>query len=63
MTAFLNLMAVGERVGYLFGSISNDFNDAQAIHEAVIRPNKWVVTIKTEEQQDMQLLHNIAKAQ
>ena len=37
----------------------NDFNDAQAIHEAVLRPNKRVVKVKTEEQQDMQLLHNI----
>jgi transposase len=37
----------------------NDFNDAQAIFDAVSRPNKRTVTIKTIEQQDMQLLHNI----
>ena len=40
-------------------SNKNDFNDTQAIHEAVIRPNKRVVTVKTVEQQDMQLLHAI----
>lgn len=37
----------------------NDFNDAQAIFDAVSRPNKRTVAIKTIEQQDMQLLHNI----
>lgn len=37
----------------------NDFNDAQAIFDAVSRPNKRVVAIKTEVQQDMQLLHNL----
>ncbi|WP_341325414.1 IS110 family transposase [Methylotuvimicrobium sp. KM2] len=37
----------------------NDFNDAQAIFDAVGRPNKRVVAIKTEVQQDMQLLHNL----
>ncbi|WP_341326888.1 IS110 family transposase [Methylotuvimicrobium sp. KM2] len=37
----------------------NDFNDAQAIFDAVGRPNKRVVSIKTEVQQDMQLLHNL----
>ena len=44
--------------GFVVGN-KNDFNDAQAIHEAVLRPNKRVVKVKTEEQQDMQLLHNI----
>jgi transposase len=44
--------------GFVVGN-KNDFNDAQAIHEAVLRPNKRVVRVKTEEQQDMQLLHNI----
>ncbi|WP_020157050.1 IS110 family RNA-guided transposase [Methylobacter marinus] len=37
----------------------NDFNDAQAIFDAVTRPNKRVVAIKTLEQQDVQLVHNI----
>jgi transposase len=37
----------------------NDFNDAAAIFDAVTRPNKRVVTIKTIEQQDIQLIHNI----
>lgn len=36
----------------------NDFNDAQAIFDAVSRPNKRTVVVKTVEQQDMQLLHN-----
>lgn len=36
-----------------------DFNDAQAIFDAVSRPNKRTVTAKTVEQQDMQLLHNL----
>lgn len=36
-----------------------DFNDAQAIYEAVQRPNKRVVRMKTQEQQDIQMLHNI----
>ena len=44
--------------GFVVGN-KTDFNDAQAIHEAVLRPNKRVVKVKTEEQQDMQLLHNI----
>ncbi len=44
--------------GFVVGN-KNDFNDAQAIHEAVLRPNKRVVRVKTEEQQDMQLLHTI----
>ncbi len=37
----------------------NDFNDAAAIFDAVTRPNKRVVTVKTIEQQDVQLVHNI----
>jgi transposase len=36
-----------------------DFNDAQAIFDAVTRPNKRTVAIKTIEQQDVQLVHNI----
>jgi len=36
--------------GFVVGN-KNDFNDAQAIHEAVLRPNKRVVKVKTEEQQ------------
>jgi transposase len=37
----------------------NDFNDAQAIFDAVSRPNKRTVAVKSIEQQDMQLLHNL----
>lgn len=37
----------------------NDFNDAQAIFDAVSRPNKRTVAVKTIEQQDIQLLHGI----
>jgi transposase len=36
-----------------------DFNDAQAIFDAVTRPNKRTVSVKTIEQQDIQLVHNI----
>ena len=39
----------------------NDFNDAAAIFDAVTRPNKRVVTIKTIEQQDVQLIHVVRK--
>lgn len=37
----------------------NDYNDAEAICEAVSRPNMRFVTIKTMEQQDIQLLHRV----
>ena len=37
----------------------NDFNDAAAIFDAVTRPNRRVAAIKTIEQQDIQLVHNI----
>ena len=37
----------------------NDFNDAQAIFDAVSRPNKRVVAVKTIEQQDIQLVHKV----
>ena len=37
----------------------NDFNDAQAIFDAVTRPNKREVRAKTIDQQDIQLAHNI----
>ena len=39
----------------------NDFNDAAAIFDAVTRPNKRVVAIKTVGQQDIQLIHAIRK--
>ena len=38
-----------------------DFNDAEAIYDAVTRPNKRVVAIKTVAQQDIQLVHSIRK--
>ena len=37
----------------------NDFNDAAAIFDAVTRPNKRIVRIKTIEQQDIQLVHKV----
>ncbi len=37
----------------------NDFNDAQAIFDAVSRPNKREVAVKTIDQQDMQLVHKV----
>ena len=40
----------------------NDFNDAAGIFDAVTRPNRRVAAIKTIEQQDIQLVHNIRQA-
>jgi len=40
-------------------SNKNDFNDAEAICEAVSRPNMRFVSIKSIEQQDMQSVHRI----
>ncbi len=37
----------------------NDFNDAAGIFDAVTRPNKRQVTIKTIAQQDIQLIHKV----
>jgi len=37
----------------------NDFNDAEAIAEAVLRPNLKCVTEKTQEQLDLQALHRV----
>jgi transposase len=42
-------------------SNKNDFNDAQAIFDAVTRPNKREVAIKTVAQQDIPLIHKIRK--
>jgi len=39
----------------------NDYNDALAIAEAVVRPEMRFVTIKTPEQQDIQGLHRLRK--
>ena len=39
----------------------NDYNDALAITEAVVRPEMRFVTIKTPEQQDIQALHRLRK--
>ncbi|WP_230988056.1 IS110 family transposase [Bathymodiolus japonicus methanotrophic gill symbiont] len=44
--------------GFVVGN-KNDFNDAAAIFDAVTRPNKRTVSIKTIEQQDIQLVHRI----
>lgn len=40
-------------------SNKNDANDAQAICEAMIRPNMYPVRMKTVEQQDLQAMHRI----
>ena len=37
----------------------NDYNDALAIAEAVIRPEMRFVSVKTPEQQDVQALHRL----
>ncbi|MCP5244913.1 MAG: IS110 family transposase [Burkholderiales bacterium] len=39
----------------------NDFNDAQAIFDAVTRPNRRTVSIKSVDQQDTQLIHKIRR--
>lgn len=44
--------------GFVIGN-KNDFNDAEAIFTAVTRPNKRVVAVKNEAQQDMQTLHRL----
>ena len=46
--------------GFVVGN-KNDFNDAAAICDAVSRPNKRTVAIKTVAQQDIQLVHRIRK--
>jgi len=43
---------------YLRGN-KNDYNDALAISEAVIRPEMRFVSVKTTEQQDIQALHRL----
>lgn len=40
-------------------SNKNDANDAEAICEAMIRPNMRFVSIKTVEQQDVQAVHRV----
>ena len=37
----------------------NDYNDARAIAEAVVRPQMRVVAVKTVDQQDLQALHRL----
>jgi len=37
----------------------NDYNDAEAIAEAALRPNLWVVREKTQDQLDLQALHRV----
>ena len=37
----------------------NDYNDAEAIAEAALRPNLWVVREKTQDQLDLQACHRI----
>lgn len=44
--------------GFVVGN-KNDFNDAEAIFTAVTRPNKRVVAVKNETQQDTQMLHRL----
>ena len=44
--------------GFVMGN-KNDFNDAEAIYTAVTRPNKRVVAVKNEAQQDIQMLHRL----
>jgi transposase len=44
--------------GFVVGN-KNDFNDAEAIFTAATRPNKRVVSVKNETQQDLHMLHSI----
>ena len=37
----------------------NDFNDAEAIFTAATRPNKRTVAVKSQAQQDIQMLHRL----
>lgn len=37
----------------------NDFNDAEAIFDAVARPNVRTISIKSVAQQDVQLIHRL----
>ena len=43
-------------------SNKNDYNDAEAICEAVTRPNMRFVPVKSSEQQSWQLLHRFPEA-
>lgn len=47
---------------YLRGN-KNDYNDARAIAEAVVRPGMRFVPIKSEAQQDVQALHRLRQGQ
>jgi transposase len=47
--------------GFRVGN-KNDYNDAQAIYEAVLRPNRRQVSIKTIEQQDVQLVGTLRES-
>ena len=54
----VRLMAAQFVKPYVKGN-KNDYNDAEAICEAVSRPGMRFVTVKSVEQQDMQALHRI----
>ena len=47
---------------YLRGN-KNDYNDALAIAEAVVRPEMRFIAIKTQAQQDVQALHRLRESQ
>jgi transposase len=47
--------------GFVVGN-KNDFNDAQAIFDAVTRPNKREVRVKSIAQQDIQLVHTLRQS-
>lgn len=47
---------------YLRGN-KNDYNDARAIGEAVVRPGMRLVALKSEAQQDIQALHRLREGQ
>ncbi|MCB1808544.1 MAG: IS110 family transposase [Candidatus Competibacteraceae bacterium] len=57
----VRLIAAQHVKAYLRGN-KNDFNDARAIAEAVVRPGMRFVAIKTVEQQDLQALHRLRQA-
>ncbi len=56
----MKLIAAGYVKAYVRGN-KNDYNDALAIAEAVVRPEMRFVAVKTPEQQDIQALHRVRR--
>ena len=56
----VKLIAAGYVKAYVRGN-KNDYNDALAIAEAVVRPEMRFVAVKSPEQQDIQALHRVRR--